>query len=99
MKTFRNAQGKIVGELNDDVYISKRSKSKHLLRVMDAWGIDKSILKELEEEGCERIEIYDEENEEMYGIALETLKEKGVERNFVGPQIFLPRKYWDRLPT
>ena len=46
-ETFKNTKGQVVGALHHDkAYRTVRQKNKHLLLVMEAWGIDKSIAHE-----------------------------------------------------
>lgn len=92
---YTNSKGKIVGNEKDGIYRRRAKSSKHLLRVMDAWGIDKSILENLTERGATEIRILDEDKNEVYSVTVAKFNELGVERDFEGPQVFLPRKYWE----
>lgn len=85
---------KKVGEMHDSIYRKKVQSTVHLLRVMDAWGIDKKIVDELAVDGCKEIRIFDTMTAMVYAISYEDFVAKGVERNFSNKQIFLPRKYF-----
>lgn len=96
MKNYTNNKGTIVGELGDDkIYRSHRHSSKHLLNILDAWGVDKKILDKLKADGCIELRILDHDDMVVYKVSIDTFLEKGIEKNFAyGRQIFLPRKWW-----
>lgn len=96
-RNFYNTKKQAVGFLNTEskVYRTKRKKSKHLLIVMDAWGLDQDIADQLAQEGCVEIRVLDEESGDVYSVSFELFMDKGIAKNFVGPQLFLPRKYWE----
>jgi len=98
-ETFKNTKGQVVGALHHDkAYRTVRQKNKHLLLVMDAWGIDKSIAHDLRPK-CDTLRLLDTDDNLVYSLPLETMIEKGIEKNFgFGLQLFLPRSYWTVLP-
>jgi hypothetical protein len=49
MKDFRIGN-KMVGTLSDGVFYKLVNKSKHFMRIYDAWGIDKEVLNQLPKE-------------------------------------------------
>jgi hypothetical protein len=99
VETFKNTKGQTVGALHHDkAYRTVRQQNKHLLLVMDAWGIDKSITYDLRDK-CDVIRLLDTDEDVVYSIPLETMLEKGIEKNFgFGVQLFLPRPYWTAAP-
>ena len=96
MKVYKSARDKMVGQLGDDhVYRSKRKASKHLLNIMDAWGVDKAIFEELVADKCEELRILDQDEMVVYTIPLQDFAECAVERNFGhSAQLFVSRKKW-----
>ena len=92
------AAGKVVGDFDGNVFKKNVKKSKHLLRVMDAWGIDIHNLNELPPDT--RVEIHDSEEKKVYSTSKDVIKHMGVPREFPphGAQMFLPRKYWKVEP-
>jgi hypothetical protein len=46
MKVFRRGK-KHIGTLNGNIFSKEVVKSKHLFRVLNAWGIDEDVLKKL----------------------------------------------------
>lgn len=94
MKEYLTKENKRVGLMVNGIYRSVRRKSKHLLKILDAWGIDVKILEPLKEDGCKEIRILDNDEGTVYTIDLDTFISKGIEKNFVGRQVFLPRKEW-----
>ena len=94
---FRNAKGKVVGELAGDIYRKKVEGSKHLLKMMDAWGIDKSIVVELVSLGAQEIRILDTETDIVYSIPVTTFVDKSVVRDFGDTeQMFLSRHFFTK---
>lgn len=92
---FTNARGQIVGILHADKTFRKRvRKSAHLLNILDAWGIDESILTKLGKAGCKTIKIEDSEEKMLYEATFDVFTAFGIEKNFVGRQLFLPRRYF-----
>lgn len=94
MKIFKNQKGQKIGWLDEHgVFRKVVSSSRHRLKVMDAWGIDKRVVDELDG-SCKEIKIKDDETGIVYHCTFETFKEIGVLRDFVGEQVFLPLKYF-----
>jgi hypothetical protein len=56
---FKNASGKIIGEVSGDVFCKRVVKSKHLLRKWNAWGIDKTVMDNLIINGIRKIIIHE----------------------------------------
>jgi hypothetical protein len=95
---YTNKRGQRVGELRDGIFRKKVSGSKHLLKMMDAWGIDSSIVDELEKQGVAEIRIKDIETESVYKTSLDVFLGHSVSRDFgAGEQRFLSRKFFDRI--
>lgn len=95
---YTNKKGQKVGELKDGIFRKKVSGSKHLLKMMDAWGIDKYIVEELKKQEVEEIRIKDIETDSVYKTSLDVFLGHSVERNFgAGEQLFLSRKFFDRI--
>lgn len=96
---FKNKKGKIIGNLGEDkAYRSRREGSRHILRLMDAWGIDKAVVDTLEHEECTQVRILDEEDGVVYSTSLENFTAHSVQRDFDTPQLFMSRKYWEVTP-
>jgi hypothetical protein len=92
---FTNAKGQTIGLLHEDnIYRSKRKGSKHILRIMDAWGIDKAVYDSLLKQGCTELRIKDEEDNKVYSVSMNIFDKFSVTRDFDGEQMFLSRKFW-----
>lgn len=94
MKQYKATNGLIVGWMKDGIFRKTVQGSIHLLKVMEAWGIDVAIVDELMADKCTEIRIFDVEAELVYAVSFEDFCAKAVERNFVGKQLFLPKKYF-----
>lgn len=89
---FRNSEGKVIGKVSGDVFSKRVLASRHLLKALDAWGIDKSVIDSLVKEGVQNIVIYEKEGGIYYEVSVEDFVAKGIEGDFGhGRQIFLPR--------
>jgi hypothetical protein len=86
--------GKKYGEIvNNAVFISRRKKSKHLFRALDAWGFDVDALEDLIALGVKLIAVYDTEGRAVYYANPARVNTDGKVMNFGhNPQRFLPRK-------
>jgi hypothetical protein len=94
---FENSEGKVIGKISGDVFSKRVFASKHLLRALDAWGIDKSVIDSLVKEGVKKIVIYEKEGGIYYEVSVEDFVAKGIEADFGhGKQIFLPRTYFEK---
>jgi hypothetical protein len=71
-------------------------RSRHLLRSLNAWALDREHVEAAERSGCDRIEVKDTESGTVYQTSLRTLKERGISINFgnFGPQLALPLSLW-----
>jgi hypothetical protein len=93
-KKFTNSSGQMIGWLDEEGIFRKRvRRSRHLLKVMNAWGIDKAVVDEIADT-CKQIRIFDADSDMVYSCDMETFKTLGVMRDFVGQQVFLPLKYF-----
>lgn len=79
------------------IFTKKVKLSKHLLRVMDAWGIDLEYFKSKLLPDKYLIRIEEQEEKKVYEVEAGTFYTKGVVRRFGthGSQIFLPRQYFN----
>lgn len=89
-----SVKGKDVGWMFENVYYSRRKKSKHLMRKFNAWGINADIFEKVYKDGCQSIRILDEESNDVYSAPVSEYKAHGIFADFDGLQIFLPLDYW-----
>jgi hypothetical protein len=88
---FTNQKGKRIGTVSGDTYSKKVKKSKHLLRILNAWGIDKEVVDHLARSGVTKVLIHESEEKIDYFVPLSEFIEKGILRDFGhSPQVFLP---------
>jgi len=96
------SDGRVVGQIADGVYYTRRRKSIHQLRRPPSWAIDRSILLELSGAGVERVELHDTESGQHYTAQLSDFWRHGirVNRGF-GEQVALPLAWWriDNRPS
>jgi hypothetical protein len=92
------AQGKVIGEYANNVFTKQVKISKHLFRVLDAWGIDKTTLDSFLSDT--QIQIHETEQNKTYYISVEDFRKHAVEKHFkgYGPQYFCPRRHFNSLP-
>lgn len=94
MKVFKIGR-KVVGSLDGDIFSKEVLKSKHLFRVLDAWGCDSSIIHKLRD--GTKIRIHDLEEDVTYFTTKEVFMEYGEYYHFKQPkedyraQLFLRR--------
>lgn len=97
MKKFMLGRKNIV-ELEDGVFYKEVLLSKHLFRVLNAWGIDSQTLSSLP--AGTKIEIHEQEENKVYKTTKEEYIEHGQYYHFKEPrtdhraQLFLPRKWF-----
>lgn len=97
MKRFMLGK-KNIGELEDGVFCKEVLLSKHLFRVLDAFGVDSQTLASLP--AGTKIEIHEEEENKVYKTTKEEYLEHGQYYHFKEPrtdhrtQLFLPRKWF-----
>lgn len=89
---------KVIGELVDNVFTKPVKKSKHFMRIYDAWGIDLEVFEKALEPPNSRIIINDSEEKRTYKTNALTYRVHGIVRDLgFRPQIFLSTKYFDNL--
>ena len=97
MKHFYGERGKIAGTFKDGIYYSRRSMKKHVLIILDAWGIDERILKQLKELDCKEVRILDTDSDEVYSATMKDFVADGIPKDFNhNKQVFLPIRYWKK---
>lgn len=97
MKKFMLGR-KNIGELDGGVFYKEVLLSKHLFRVLNAWGIDSQTLSSIP--AGTKIEIHEQEENKVYKTTKEAYIEHGQYYHFKEPradhrtQLFLPRKWF-----
>lgn len=95
METFKNNKGQDIGWYKDGIFRKKVKESKHLLRLVDGWGIDRTVLDKLSTLGCQAIRIKCTETNTIYAISFDDFMDNAVQRDFgAGEQCFVSRKYF-----
>lgn len=89
-------QGKDIGEFDGEVFRQRVKASVHLLKRMDAWGIDALLLDDVLVPAKALIEITDTQNRIRYSISAEDARVVGATFQFdgledFGKQVFVPR--------
>jgi len=89
---------KIVGEVQDDVFLKRLIGSKHFLRVPPGIAFDIDSLKQAEKAGARKVKIIDKETGKIYRAAISTIWAKGFHKNYCGygPQIGLEMHLWSK---
>lgn len=54
-----NGNRKVIGHIRGDTFYTTRKKSKHLLRKLNAWGIDAEVLNDILQRQVKYIEVRD----------------------------------------
>jgi len=86
---------RMIGSLKEGVFRKRVKKSKHLMRKLNAWGIQFDALMELNKQGCTEIRILETEENKVYSTPLEVIWKQGKVENFGdGDQAFLPLSQW-----
>lgn len=88
-----HANGKVVGEMRNGIYVKRVIRSKHLMKMFQGYGISKSIVVQLAKDGCREIRI-NEDGEILYRIPYDLFVQKGIEKNFDDLQVFCSLKYF-----
>ena len=91
---------KVIGTADNETKVFKKNVrlSKHLFKVLDAWGMDAELLHQLADKGY-MIIINDLDEKKTYKIEAKKFKKFGQYYHFKGQedhkaQIFLPRLYF-----
>ena len=96
-KKHKNERGAVIGLYSFDKKTFKKivDRRKHLLRIMDAWGIQSTAIAEIINDGGEWLQVFDKHDGILYEISIEEFKKRAVERDFGdGKQLFVSRKYF-----
>ncbi len=96
MNTVFRHGGKVVGEMENNVYKKTVSKSKHLMRVNQSWGIQNDILQKLSDDT--RIEIIDKDESIVYSTTAKFFRDNCTYLQFQnhGLQAFLTLENFDK---
>lgn len=86
-----NIKGKVIGK----IFRRDLMGSKHRMRIIPGWGMDVTIIAELESRGVEAVEVLDTETKTLYLTKLANFANHGVLKDFgYGEQRILPDKWW-----
>ncbi len=99
-KIFKNSEGKVIGSIKDSIFVKTVKKSKHFMRVLNSWGIDKAVLDSLQREGVKEIHIRDTEEKKLYKATVDRFLFSGETRDMKswGVQVFLNVNFFDVEP-
>ncbi|HHV62225.1 MAG TPA: hypothetical protein GXX51_06265 [Firmicutes bacterium] len=101
MRLFCNYLGRrvLAGEIVDGIF-RKYVKSWQKLYVLDAYGLDKSYIDELEKHGCHTIELHEIDTGDVYTIDLQKFYDLAIPKALgkFGIRYYLPLRYWNKLP-
>ncbi len=90
----------VIGEYDPDhlVFSKKIKGSKHILRKLDAIGIDAATFKNLIEAQCNVVMVEDTETGTKYMTTPDIIAKRGEYKHYKPhrAQIFLSRRYWAR---
>lgn len=87
--------GEVVKRNGNLVFEKVVNKSAHLLRILDAWGIQKEVLDNLINKEIKVISIFDREEEKTYRIETDRFLEYAITKDLGhGEQYFCKRKYF-----
>jgi hypothetical protein len=96
--TIYNGKSKriVIGFIEDGVFYKEIKGSIHILRKLDAIGIDAHIFKTVIEPNLSAIVVRDSETGISYTTTPEIIKKKGEYRHYKPhrAQVFLARVYW-----
>jgi hypothetical protein len=90
---FYNQKMQPIGELRNGVFRKVVRKSKHFMRIFNAWGIE-AIAREGLIGKCEFIEIFEAEDKVVYRTPFPVFLAKAFRKDFETPQYFLEKEYW-----
>jgi hypothetical protein len=90
--------GKMIGELNGDLFTRTVKSSVHLMVNKDAWAIDYKLFDKYLKPINAKISFYDSETGITYNTDANTYLARGEtgEYGSYGKQIFLSRKWFDK---
>jgi len=83
------------------LFVKTVYESRHLFRVLDAWGIDAKYFSDVLLPNNYKIRVVDKETGKIYTIQAETIKKKGEFYHFKREQeddhaqIFCARRHWE----
>lgn len=85
------AQGKVVGQVANGVFVKSIVGSKHILRKPRAIAFDVRSLRDAQDYGATRVAVQDIENGTVYAASIKEIMEHGftLDRGF-GKQVALP---------
>jgi len=106
LKYDNGQEKKIIGTLDPDIKVFSRKvqESKHLYKVLDAWGVDSQYFNDVLYPGGYTLKINDIEKKVHYQVTAEDFAKNATYLHFKtatvdhGAQLFLARKYWTKEP-
>lgn len=94
-QAVRAGNGRVVGEVRQNVFYKQVHASKHLLRKPEGWASDVCVLDQLEALGVEQMCLTDRESGKRFHATVNDFRLHGIplDRGF-GPQLVLPLRFW-----
>ena len=89
--------GKKYGWIIDSVFKKRVNSRKHKMRMLDSYGFEESLVKDLDSMGITEIRIKEDDTGNVFSVPYELFKEKRFLKNFQTPQYFLQMKYFTKV--
>ena len=93
---LRTRDGRVVGDLDGNVAIIKKSEKKHKLMSPEAWCFDTELLDSFVENGATTIRVETTDTGKKFLVSVEFFVDKAfkLDRGY-NKQLGLPIVYWD----
>lgn len=96
IKSVRRADGKVIGNILNGVFIKNISFRRHLFRATNAVGIDKKTFENVIRKDCKSIRVRNIDDNSYYNVTVAKFSAFGVVQDYGHEvQVFLPLKSWN----
>lgn len=93
---LRTRDGRVVGDLDGNVAIIRKSESKHKLMRPEAWCFDTELIDSIVENGATTIRVETTDTRKKFLVSVDLFVEKSFELNRgYNSQLGLPISYWN----
>ena len=89
---YYNPKRQIIGRYDTEnkVYTKYVTRSKHLFKKLNTYGIELAVWEDIWSRGCKYIVIHERDTHKTFVVDSNDVKEKGTVLQYEGKQIFIP---------
>ncbi|MCL6442802.1 MAG: hypothetical protein K6T83_04975 [Alicyclobacillus sp.] len=92
-------RGRVIGEIDGNVFLTKRKRATHYVRALHGYAIQTEVFEDLLTRGVRLIRVEETDTNTVWETSIDTFNEHAVRFDYGhGPQLALHERFWTIRP-